>query len=152
MLFRSSNVIFLGDTPQEKLRAYYRQAIGLLVPSICYEVFGIIILEAYMQRTPVIAYALGGVEEVVEESQGGILYRTPEELLAAMERLRTEPALRAEMGERGWRKYMERWTEEAHLEMYLQVVDETACKKFGGLPWEAPGRGSLEFPPNVVRR
>ena len=66
-----------------------------------------------MQRTPVIAYSLGGVEEVVEESQGGILYRTPEELLAAMERLRTDPVLRGEMGERGWRKYNERWTEDA---------------------------------------
>jgi glycosyltransferase involved in cell wall biosynthesis len=147
-----SNVVFLGNMPQERLRALYRHAIGLLVPSICFEVFGIIILEAYMQRTPVIAYALGGVEEVVEESQGGILYRTPEELLAAMERLRTDLALRAAMGERGWRKYNERWTEEAHLEMYLRVVDETARRKFRGLPWDAPGRISLNFPPEVVRQ
>ena len=147
-----SNVVFLGNMPQEKLRSLYRHAIGLLVPSICYEVFGIIILEAYMQRTPVIAYALGGVEEVVEESQGGILYRTPEELLAAMERLRTDPALRAAMGERGWRKYNERWTEEAHIEMYLRVVEETARRKFGGLPWEAHRRNSLAFPPEVVQQ
>jgi glycosyltransferase involved in cell wall biosynthesis len=146
-----TNVQFLGSLPQARLRALYRHAIGLLVPSICYEVFGIIILEAYMQRTPVIANDLGGLQEVVEESQGGFLYRTPEELIAAMERLRTQPALRREMGERGWQKYVERWTEEAHLGMYFRVLEETARKKFGVPPWEAPGRLSLEFPAEVVR-
>jgi hypothetical protein len=55
------------------------------------------------------------------------------------------------MGERGWQKYVERWTEEAHLGMYFRVLEETARKKFGVPPWEAPGRLSLEFPAEVVR-
>ena len=69
-----------------------------------------------------------------------------------MERLRTDPALRSEMGERGWRKYNERWTEEAHLAMYLRVVEETARRKFGSLPWEAPSRDSLEFSPTGAQQ
>ena len=46
-----------------------------LVPSSGYEVLGLIILEAYLQRTPVIAHDLGALTEVVEQSQGGLLYR-----------------------------------------------------------------------------
>lgn len=142
------NVVFLGNMPQDRLRALYRHAIGLLVPSLCYEVFGIIILEAYMQKTPVIVHDLGGLKEVVEESHGGFLYRTPQELLAAMERLRNEPALRVEMGERGYRTYTERWTEEAHLAMYFSLIEATARKKLGRLPWEREhGRQSLAFSP-----
>jgi glycosyltransferase involved in cell wall biosynthesis len=140
-------VIFLGAQPQSQLRALYRHAIAVLVPSICYEVFGIIILEAYMQRTPVIVHDLGGLKEVVEESQGGFAYRTTDELLAAMERLRTDSALRAEMGLRGFRKFHERWNEDAHLEMYFRVLDETAQRKFGRVPWHAPVRASLRFAP-----
>jgi len=141
------NVKFLGSLQQDQLRAYYRHAIALLVPSICYEVFGIIILESYLQRTPVIVHDLGGLKEVVEESQGGFAYRTSQELLAAMERLRTDPALRADMGERGYRTYHERWDEDAHLRIYFQILDETARRKLGRVPWETPGRASLAWPP-----
>ena len=142
-----NNVLFLGALQQAQLRALYRHAIAVLVPSICYEVFGIIILEAHMQKTPVIVNDLGGLKEVVEEGQGGFAYRTTEELLAAMEKLRTDPALRSQMGERGWRAYHQRWTEDAHLEMYFRVIDETAQRKFGHVPWHAPMRESLRFTP-----
>jgi len=142
-----SNVIFLGSLPQDRLRACYRHAVALLVPSICYEVFGIIILEAYLQKTPVIVHDLGGLKEVVEESRGGFAYRTPQELLAAMERLRTEPALRAEMGERGFQKYHERWDEAAHLRIYFRILEETARRKLGRVPWHDVGRTSLAWRP-----
>lgn len=145
-----SNVLFLGALQQDRLRALYRHAIALLVPSICYEVFGIIILEAYMQKTPVIVHDLGGLKEVVEESRGGLIYRTAEELLAAMERLRHDPALRAQLGESGYRKYLERWSEEAHLAAYFALIESTARRKFGFLPWERTQRVSLEFPPRLV--
>ncbi len=141
-----NNVHFLGSMPQAQLRALYRHAIALLVPSICYEVFGIIILEAYMQRTPVIVHDLGGLKEVVEESRGGFAYRTSEEMVSAMEKLRTDAGLRSEMGERGFQKYMERWTEDAHLEMYLRVLKNTAQRKLGRIPWNETGRKDLSWP------
>lgn len=144
-----TNVIFLGSLRQDRLRALYRHAVAVLVPSICYEVFGIIILEAYMQRTPVIVHRLGGLEEVVEESQGGFTYRTSEELLTAMERLRTDAALRREMGERGFRKYHERWNTDAHLAMYFAELEATARRKLGRVPWQEPARPSLSWRPGV---
>ena len=131
-----SNVKFLGAQPSAALDALYRHAIALLVPSVTYETFGIVILEAYRQRTPVIARALGGLQEVVEESGGGFVYQSNEELLAAMERLRTQAPLRNELGERGHHTYLERWTEEAHLHQYFALIEQTAQKKFGRAPWE----------------
>jgi len=142
-----NNVHFLGSLQQAQLRALYRHAIAVLVPSICYEVFGIIILEAYMQRTPVIVHDLGGLKEVVEESHGGIAYRNPAELVSAMERIRNDGKLRAEMGERGYQTYLRRWNEDAHLEMYMKLVRETAQRKLGRVPWEMPGRANLQFVP-----
>lgn len=138
-----ANVHFLGPLPQERLRDLYRHAIALLVPSICYEVLGIIILESYLQRTPVIARDLGGLSEVVEEGQGGILYRSDDELLAAMERLRTDGALRAQLGTRGRDSWQRRWSEEAHLQMYFDVLEETARRKLGGVPWQDHGERSV---------
>jgi glycosyltransferase involved in cell wall biosynthesis len=146
-----TNVIFLGSLQQDRLRAFYRHAIAVLVPSICYEVFGIIILEAYMQKTPVIVHRLGGLAEVVEESQGGFAYRTPEEMLAAMERLRADPALRREMGESGFRKYRERWDTDAHLAIYFSELEATARRKLGRVPWQEPARASLAWHPAATQ-
>jgi glycosyltransferase involved in cell wall biosynthesis len=131
-----THVHFLGALPQERIREFYRNAIAVLVPSICYEVFGLIVVEAYQQRTPVIAHALGGLTELVEQSQGGFLYHKPDELLAAMERLRTDPALRREMGDRGYQMFEERWGESAHLETYFGLIEETARRKLGSVPWD----------------
>jgi len=145
------NVSFVGALPQAKLHALYRHAIAVIVPSICYEVFGIIIIEAHLQKTPVIANDLGGLKEVVEEGRGGFLYRTPEELVSAMEELRTNPGLRREMGERGYQKAHECWTEEAHLKGYLNVLEQTALRKLGSVPWQRRQRSNLEFPPAEAR-
>jgi len=143
------NVYFLGPLSPEQLRGLYRLAIAVLVPSSGYEVFPLVILEAYQQRTPVIAHSLGGLTEVVEQSNGGFLYHGTGEMLSAMEQLRTDPALRREMGDRGYQTYQEKWSERAHLDMYFQVLEETAVRKLGIVPWTEPVRSSLRFPAPV---
>ena len=136
------NVVFLGRTPLQQLPALYRNALALVVPSIGYEVFGIIMLEAFTQKTPVIANALGSLPEVVEESGGGLLYRNQIELLDAMERLRTNPELRRRLGERAYQAYRERWCEEKHVETYFRLLEEVAARKLGHIPWHSATRAS----------
>ena len=43
-----------------------------------------------------------------------------------MESLRSNPGLRAELGERGYRAYLDRWSPEAHLRAYFDLIDEAA--------------------------
>jgi len=138
------NVLFLGPRQQGELRRYYRHAIAVVVPSLCYEVFGIVVLEAYRERTPVIVRGLGGLRELVEESRGGIAYRTSDELFDAMEQLRTDRELRCAMGEHAYSKYLERWSEDVHLDAYLELLKRAARRKFGCVPWERFQRGSLK--------
>jgi glycosyltransferase involved in cell wall biosynthesis len=140
-----ANVRLLGSLPQEELRNFYRHAIALLVPSVCYETLGMIVVESYVQRTPVIARNQGGLTEIVEQSHGGFLYRSPGELLAAMERLRTDPALRDEMGDRGYQTFKQKWSESAHLDAYFKVLEDTARRKLGLVPWHELSRRSLQL-------
>jgi glycosyltransferase involved in cell wall biosynthesis len=118
------NVRFLGAVHPRDLPRLYAGAVALLVPTIGYEMFPLVILEAFAQRTPVIVRDLGGLPEIVGESGGGFVYRTNEELGEAMDLLLRDSDLRAELGERGYAAWRERWTEESHLAAYFQAIEE----------------------------
>lgn len=117
------NIRFLGRQSHEKLQNLYKRAIAVIVPSICYEVFGIIIIESYAVKTPVIVNNLGALPEVIEDSAGGIVYNNNHELVAAMERLAEDKNLRNEMGNRGYKAYLKYWSEKYHIEQYLDYIE-----------------------------
>src|SRR5204863_3695372 len=98
-------------------------------PSLCYEVFPLIVAEALAHATPVIGRRIGALAEVLDESGGGITFETPEECRAAMERVRTDPELRAALGARGRRTVLEKWTADVHLDRYLALVNDFLTKR-----------------------
>jgi glycosyltransferase involved in cell wall biosynthesis len=121
-----SNVTFLGSRDQRQLATLYRHAIALIMPSIGYEVFGIVLIEALAARTPIIVRDLGGMPEAVEDSQAGFTFRDEEELLAAMRTLQSAPNLRRQLGESGHAAYLARWSEGPHVDAYLALIDAEA--------------------------
>jgi glycosyltransferase involved in cell wall biosynthesis len=123
------NIKFLGRLSHARLQDLYRQATAVIVPSICYEVFGIIIIESFAMNTPVIVNNLGALPEVVEDSGGGIVYNNQEELIAAMKRLSADRALRNELGNKGYQAYLKYWTEESHMEQYFKLIEEIQIKR-----------------------
>jgi glycosyltransferase involved in cell wall biosynthesis len=127
---------FLGPRPQRELGSLYHHALATLVPSITYETFGIIIVESFARKTPVIVRDLGALPEVVQDSSGGSIYRTDEELLMAIQQVAQNPALRSRMGENGYQAFMRSWSKEAHLKMYYGLVEEIMAQKYGGIPWK----------------
>lgn len=128
-LANNGNVHFLGHVPRRQLGLLYREAVALIVPSLCYEIFPLVILESFQQKTPVIARNLGGTPESVEESGGGLTFRDDTELVAAMERLATDSRCRRELGLRAYDAYQRKWTAEAHLQGYFALIDEIAERK-----------------------
>jgi glycosyltransferase involved in cell wall biosynthesis len=125
----AANIKFLGRLSFDKLRDLYRRTLAVIVPSICYEVFGIIIIEAFSIKTPVIVSDLGAMPEVIQVSGGGFVYRNEDELIGAMEKLAKDPDLRKTLGENGFQAYTKHWSEDAHIEQYLNYIQEIQEKK-----------------------
>jgi starch synthase len=66
----------VGWVEDEKLLASgYRDAAALVLPSE-YEAFGLVLLEAMAQGTPVIASRVGGMPGVVDEGKNGLLFES----------------------------------------------------------------------------
>jgi glycosyltransferase involved in cell wall biosynthesis len=123
------NVRFLGRIAPDELRRYYEHAIALIVPSECYETFGIVLIEAFRQGTPVIARRLGPFPEIVEASGGGELFSTREELLRSMVRLSSDGVYRSTLASAGYRAYVERWSERVVVPRYLEIIRRAALKR-----------------------
>lgn len=115
---------FLGQVTEARLSELYQGAEALLLPSLCHEIFPQVILEAFRQGTPVVARRLGGMTEAVESSGGGFTYATEHELDTAIAALNGDPAARARMGQRGLAAFEQRWTPDAHLDRYLDIIDD----------------------------
>src|SRR5262249_28849032 len=116
------HVRFLGALPPSALGGLYRRAVALLVPSLCYETFGLAVAEAMSHGTPVVVRRIGALTEMVEESGGGFAFATLEECREAMDRLRTRPDLREHLGKRARRAARARWSRAVHLREYLALV------------------------------
>ena len=92
------------------------------------------ILEAFRQQTPVIVRNLGGMPELIHESGGGFVYDTDHELVTAMDSLPAEPSYRNELGRRGYQTYKSKWTAEAHLKGYFELIRGIVDKSGRSLP------------------
>lgn len=130
------NIKFLGALPQRELGSLYYHALATIVPSITYETFGIIMIESFARKTPVIVRNLGALPEVVTESGGGFIFNNNEDLISAINRIGKSPALRDELGEKGYRTFIQRWSKEAHIALYFEYLRNLAKNKFDEIPWE----------------
>jgi glycosyltransferase involved in cell wall biosynthesis len=120
----SSNIKFLGRLEQDRLKRLYEKATAVIVPSVCYETFGIIIIEAFSNKTPVIVNNLGALPEAIEDSGGGFVYNNRGELVKALKMLAGNSALRSELGNRGFEAFLKFWNEEAHLTKYFNLIEK----------------------------
>jgi glycosyltransferase involved in cell wall biosynthesis len=134
---------FLGQQSGEQLRTLYRDAVALLYPSANFQVgipqesvssgqgAPLVIMEAFSQKTPVIASHFGRIPALLAQTGGGLVYAGEQELLAVIDRLLTDSSYRDELGQRGFDAYRRNWTADAHLDRYLALIEEIAAKKAG---------------------
>ena len=121
-----SRVRFLGQLSIDELRPLYANACAVVASSRCYEVFPMILLEAFREGTPVIARRLGPYPEVVDESGAGILFESPQDFRRAVEKLASDSEYRDRLGAAGRRALRERWSEDVVMGQYLDLIARVA--------------------------
>ena len=119
-------VVFLDQLAADSLEGYYHHAIATIVPSLAYETFGLTLVESFRCGSPVIARRIGPFPDIVETSNGGILYDTDDELLAAMRRLAEDAVHRSNLGQQGRAAFVRLWEDSVSAGAYLNMVSAAA--------------------------
>lgn len=117
------NVRFLGQLRHSELVDRYRHAAALIVPSLCYETFGQIVMEAFSLHTPVIARDIGAIGELVGESGGGLLFKSETELPDLLRLIVSEPDTRNELARKAYLAYRARGTVNQFMNKYLCLIN-----------------------------
>ena len=112
------NVSFLGKLTQPEFIKLFQFYDALLLPSRWQEPFGRIVIEAMSQGLPVIATRSGGVPEIINNRQNGILVSTddPQNFTEALRKLIQDPNLAAHISRNAYLAIRSHFTLE-------QVVD-----------------------------
>ncbi len=118
----SHRVQFHGWCNREQLTELYKTSLGLVMPSLTHETFGLAAAEAQAHGRAVIASAVGGLEDIVENEVTGFLVYPGdiEGLAAAMRKLILERGLSQKMGMNGAKRMHEKFS----LPLHLQALDD----------------------------
>jgi glycosyltransferase involved in cell wall biosynthesis len=111
----------LGELDDQQKRDFFAGIDVFCLPSRV-DSFGLVLLEAWANGVPVVAYRAGGVPWVVRHEQDGLLVRCGDidGLATALCRLADNPELRRRLGAAGW----ERTRTEFRWEEKLRIVED----------------------------
>lgn len=123
-----ARIRFPGWSSREVVHAELRTTSVVSVPSLWPEPFGLVALEANARGIPVVASAVGGLVDVIEDGVNGILVPPddPRALAESLLRLLSDDRLRASMGASGVAACRGRFSLENHLakldSMYGEIL------------------------------
>jgi glycosyltransferase involved in cell wall biosynthesis len=130
----SSRVDFIPEVVQSELASWMTRAIVFVLPSLS-EGLGRVVFEAMATTTPVIATAVGGIPELIEDGSTGFLV-PPRDHGALADRIRwmlQHPAEAQCMGERARRAAESLFSTSAYVAGYAAIVAD-ASKRLNGVP------------------
>jgi glycosyltransferase involved in cell wall biosynthesis len=117
---------FLGFLPAERVHQELAAAQFLVMPSQCYEGFGVVIIEAFAHGVPVLASNLGSMAELVEDGVTGLLFAPGDQsdLAAKATWLTEHPEERRRMGEAARREFERKYNLESNYERLMAIYAE----------------------------
>jgi glycogen(starch) synthase len=99
----TEDVHALGYIPRDYMLELLSKAYVVVIPSIWEEPFGLTILEAMAMGKPVVAYASGGIPEIIEDQITGYLAKTSniDQLTSHVDKILSDSIAAARMGKAG---------------------------------------------------
>jgi glycosyltransferase involved in cell wall biosynthesis len=123
--WKLTNVQFAGYLTGQALNEALAQARFTVLPSEWYENYPFAILESLAAGKPVVASRIGGIPELIDEAQDGLLFSPgdADELAACLRRLWEDPEQTRLMGLHGRGKVLAKYSPENHYRQLYPLYE-----------------------------
>lgn len=127
-------VEYLGSKSPEEVAALMAGATFLVFPSLWYETFGRVAMEAFATGTPVLAANIGAVGEITDNGRTGLHFRPgdPTDLAAKVDWLLRHPTELAHMRKEARREYEAKYTAERNYGMLMEIYEQAIANHCRG--------------------
>lgn len=126
-----SNIQFVCSIKHEQCIELLKKSSFLIMPSVCYEGFPVVICESFACGKPVIASNLGAMAELVEDGKTGFLFEpgNPEDLALKIKWMMENEDVCIEMGKNARKVFEEKYTGEKNFYISLKIYQNTLREK-----------------------
>src|SRR5215212_8490978 len=120
---RVPGVEWLKAQPSEQTLTLMRDARALILPSVCYEDFPMVLAEAYAVGLPVIASNIGSISTLIDPGRTGLYFRSgdPEDLVAQIEWALIRAPKLAYMRKEARTEFENKYTAERNYSMLMDI-------------------------------
>lgn len=131
----NENLVFLGRKEKGDVLELVKNSSFIIMPSIWYEGFPMVLVEAFACGTPALVSKLGSMEEIINDGTTGFHFEAgdPNDLAAKVQWMIDNPDAAHEMGANARAEYLAEYTPDKNYEMmidiYQQAIEE--AKKNG---------------------
>lgn len=117
------NLEFSGFLQQEQLYQFYASSRIIVLCSVCFEGFPMMVLEAMVHGKPVICSRIGGLPEIVDDGVTGLLFEpgNADDLADKIRYLWARPDACRQMGKAGRQKALREYSPEKYYERLMPV-------------------------------
>ena len=129
-----ANVDFVGQLDRSRLRAFYAGTRIIVLPSVWYEGFPMVLAEAMLHGKPVICSRIGGLPEIVDDGVTGLLFEpgNAADLAEKIQHLWEHPEVCGKMGEAGRKKAIREYSPQRYYQRMMDVFERAIKLGPGG--------------------
>jgi glycosyltransferase involved in cell wall biosynthesis len=129
----NTKISWLGQRSAQQVQELLGSATCLIVPSVWYETFGLVVAEAFARGTPVVVAKIGALAELVEHGCTGLHFRPgdPDDLVRQVQWICTNPGLVARMRGAARSEYERRYSVESNYPLLCRIYDDAIAAAHG---------------------
>lgn len=118
-------ILFYGKVNNVNIKSLYHTADVLVVPSIWYEVLGIVIQESFRAGVPAIGSSIGGIPELIKENYNGFLFKriSVDQLKEILENIISNPGRLIELGKNA-QEFIKKDEMSEHIKKIVEIYKE----------------------------
>ena len=129
--FSNDNLDIRGKKPHSEVIQIIKQSNYAILPSICYEMFPLVLAESFACGKPVIASRIGSLPELVEDGKTGLLFEpgNSQDLAAKMKWMIENKDACIEMGENARKVFEEKYAAERNFKILMDIYNTVLMRK-----------------------